>query len=481
MSCLTSLPDEVLKLVMKHVPLDDRLTKCCLVNSRLHAAAVAATQDLQLSFGNGLIHKQTRHPECWFQWALQYGEHLTCLRLSEFPQALQQLPCPNLLELSLNYTPSVQLGPAADGTPGVIQGCTKLTKLELQGSRDVSAQGDVVDSLSSLIHLQHLEFRIKNASALSIATLPRMQHLTYLDASSLSVENLLQLGALTSLQEFGLVGTRNTVAIGPSSVPGLVLPASLTNFVLLAPVEIGILSVVPTTLQDLWLECEFSGPIEGPGSLLSGLARLQHLTQLHVYSERGAHEWPLAGAAYTALTVSSSLHALMLHGVELPESVWQHVFPATHKLPRLTYLSVNDGNMFGSDAPASAWGAADVRNLVSCCPNLCIIQQITLQPGLHVSELHKLMDLTYLDVFSYTDDLADFLQSLKGLAAITQLRWLNVALDTSDILSDVSAASLLPLTSLTALTNFKGGMLIPDGSRLVLEYRSTQVNTQTRL
>jgi hypothetical protein len=49
---LSSLPDEVLKLVMQHVPLRDRLTICCLANRRLHAAAVAATDVVMLPFSN---------------------------------------------------------------------------------------------------------------------------------------------------------------------------------------------------------------------------------------------------------------------------------------------------------------------------------------------------------------------------------------------------------------------------------------------
>ena len=48
MSSISSLPEEVLKLVLKHVPLQDRLGSCCLVSTRMHAAAVAATEKLQL-------------------------------------------------------------------------------------------------------------------------------------------------------------------------------------------------------------------------------------------------------------------------------------------------------------------------------------------------------------------------------------------------------------------------------------------------
>jgi hypothetical protein len=76
------------------------------------------------------------------------------------------------------------------------------------------------------------------------------------------------------------------------------------------------------------------------------------------------------------------------------------------------------------------------------------VDTITLQHGAHVSELEKFKNLTELRVSYYIDSVAAFEQSLKGLAAVTQLRRLHVELDSEDL----SAASLLPLTRLTALT-----------------------------
>jgi hypothetical protein len=88
MSSLLSLPDEVLKLLMQHFPTKDRLTSCCLVNRRLHAAAVAATDDLHLL---GI-----RHGDSSLQWLSHYGQYVTRLALDCFQKPLLQLPCPAL-------------------------------------------------------------------------------------------------------------------------------------------------------------------------------------------------------------------------------------------------------------------------------------------------------------------------------------------------------------------------------------------------
>jgi hypothetical protein len=82
---------------------------------------------------------------------------------------------------------------------------------------------------------------------------------------------------------------------------------------------------------------------------------------------------------------------------------------------------------------------------------MCSIATIILEHGTHVSELQKLKGLTELCVYYCIGSVAAFEQSLKGLAAVTQLRRLHVELDSQDL----STASLLPLTRLTALTKLE--------------------------
>ena len=130
MSRLASQPADVLKLAMQHVPLRDRLTCCCLVSKKLHAGAVAATDALQFGSDRNSLKQLEWRTEAVTQWLAIYGQHLTSLivdsPVSRWP-VLQQLPCQNLLELKLSSC-SVHLGPTADGQPGVIHGCTKLTR-----------------------------------------------------------------------------------------------------------------------------------------------------------------------------------------------------------------------------------------------------------------------------------------------------------------------------------------------------------------
>jgi hypothetical protein len=168
---------------------------------------------------------------------------------------LQQLPCPNLLELIM-HSGRVQLG-AADGYPGVIQCCTKLTRFELWWSNIGIPKGGVLDGLSSLVHLQHLVMLPDNIlGGYSVATLPRLQHLMYLGAGSFSTQNLLQLSGLTKLQELNIVPFRHPRGhvedtVGPKSVHGLALPALLQRLGLSVPVELAFLSLPPVGLQSL--------------------------------------------------------------------------------------------------------------------------------------------------------------------------------------------------------------------------------------
>jgi hypothetical protein len=171
---------------MQHVPLKQRLTSCCLVNRRLHEAAVAATSELRLSFGSSDDSISEEAMDCASEWLSLYGQHVTSLHVDGSCQVLvHPLPCPNLQSLHM-FDCNVQLGRGADGTAGVIHGCTKLTYLELTWTMfDTSTpEGAVVDSLSSLVHLQHLSVSPHAESAplngLSTATLPSLPHLTHL-------------------------------------------------------------------------------------------------------------------------------------------------------------------------------------------------------------------------------------------------------------------------------------------------------------
>jgi hypothetical protein len=172
----------------------------------------------------------------------------------------------------------------------------------------------VLDSLSSLVHLKVQAYKYPSRwyaiGGLSEATLPCLAHLTYLEVGNLSTDNLAQLGTLTKLQELCLPMhmTAKAGQVVPS-MPGLVLPASLTKLVLECDVEARLLSMVPAGLKILEVGTVV-GPVEGPGSLFAYIAELQQLTKLDVWPFDGA--WSPAGPAYSALTASSSLGSLLM-------------------------------------------------------------------------------------------------------------------------------------------------------------------------
>jgi hypothetical protein len=131
--------------------------------------------------------------------------------------------------------------------------------------------------------------------------------------------------------------------------------------------------------------------------------------------------------------------------------VWPHVFPASRKLLHLTRLWFGDELFSQHDVLPSSWGAADLSSLVSCCPNLQVIDCMSLLHGSHVSELRKLPALTNVCVAYADGEMAALQESLNGLAAVTQLKDLCI----TQSRDDMTVAALLPLTSLTALTNLE--------------------------
>lgn len=201
------------------------------------------------------------HADSAVHWVSHYGHQITSLSVGGSGWPLQQLACPNLLELSVNICDVFSAAAAGDGQSWFNQDCTKLTRLHLVCDTRDTPEGAVIDGLSRLVHLQHLgilsELARYQFGGLS-ATLSRMQQLTFLQFHSLSVEDVLQLGSLSRLQvlHFSAAGD---VAVGPRSVPGLLFPTSLTMLVLLSPVEAGLLSLVPTGLQDLRVQCDVEG------------------------------------------------------------------------------------------------------------------------------------------------------------------------------------------------------------------------------
>jgi hypothetical protein len=301
----------------------------------LHAAAVAATDDVLLD----------PTPQLALVWLSNYGQYLTRLRLKirQCSQPLQQLACKDLLDLKLigrfDITPGTTI---ASGFFDVFRKCTKLTRLELDYST-FDPERALADSLCRLEHLQHLDVVTRDpGTRLPAAALPVFKHLTYLRFVTLSVDSLVEpcaaLSGVTDLQElhFAAKPLLPHTEIGLSSAPGLSFPASLKMLVLLSPVEAELLSLVPSGLQDLRVDCEVVGPGEGPGSFLSYVGQMRHFTRLSLQEENLVY-WPPPGRAYSALTANSNLVELEMFDTYCPqvEGLWPHMFPASHKLPHI--------------------------------------------------------------------------------------------------------------------------------------------------
>jgi hypothetical protein len=215
----------------------------------------------------------------------------------------------------------------------------------------------------------------------------------------LSQENLLQLQTLSSLRVLHLWTADNVGTVGPDSVPGLMLPASLKALFLLSPVQAALMSFVPTTLRSLTITCDVRGPAQGPGSFLSSLDRMLQLTSL--FLERGSSfSWPPPGPAYSALTASSRLVRLQLCNVDpgVAGAIWSYVFPSGRKRRRLQWFRhlLPTGN--------TMWSEAELRRLITCCPKLSDLGVLWLQPGVHASQLRKLTALTGLQVLQASHD-----------------------------------------------------------------------------
>jgi hypothetical protein len=124
----------------------------------------------------------------------------------------------------------VQLAPSAAGnafSPGVIHGCSKLTRLELECNfSDVPQDTPVLDCLSSLVDLQHLVVSPadRNTTALAGSSLPPFPTLTTLTARCMDVGFFDNLAHSSSLLELSALHSPDGIIVGPVGMPVLQLP-----------------------------------------------------------------------------------------------------------------------------------------------------------------------------------------------------------------------------------------------------------------
>jgi hypothetical protein len=98
-----------------------------------------------------------------------------------------------------------------------------------------------------------------------------------------------------------------------------------------------------------------------------------------------------------------------------------------------------------------------------------------MQHGQHVSELRKLTGVTSLMLGYGGSDLDEVDSTLQGLAAVTQLQELTVYLHTEEL----AMRSVLPLTSLTALTDLQIWCNRPYGAGSDLDGNESDMGSES--
>lgn len=172
----------------------------------------------------------------------------------------------------------------------------------------------------------------------------------------------------------------------------------------------------------------------GIATLLAVLPNMQQLTHLDLTE---CLNWPNPPQAYSALTASTKLEALIVRCGHFPDDICRYMFPEHHVLPHLKQLVLN------SNWPHNvALDAGDVARLARSCP---AIQHLDVDFGrqsadrlLHLTQLTALTLLTAADVGD---------EALGSLALLTTLRQLDIERP-----QELTPLGLLKLTALTGLT-----------------------------
>jgi hypothetical protein len=292
-------------------------------------------------------------------------------------------------------------------------------------------------------------------SRVQLQTLGQMQQLTHLELASITPQRTGEASpALQPLQALtGLVDLRLNLPWprGWGTLP-LVSDSMLSGMQHLTRLELCAVKLEPgvlagkTKVQHLHMTLRHlsEGEAVGTAQMLSDLQHMQQLTHLALHEALCAYEmeWDDAAddgsdsyqelveppaAAYAALTASSKLQYLHLSSCSLPVGVWQHVFPAGRQLPHLQTLV-----MSGITRP-SGLSASAPDGLVSCCPNLRVLDMQQLQgtakllaPLQGLSGLHtlRLAPLKTLSRCRFVDAAA--VEGFEAVAELTGLRELSL-------------------------------------------------------
>lgn len=441
----SALPVDMWKLVLKHIPLRDRLGSCSLVSKTFHAASAAATESIS-------VYDQHREDGLLAWLAQDYGRHVTRLVIWS-ASALTALPClHNLRELELGFC-RVQLGPTGS-QPGVLQACTGLTKLVIHGSSAFD-KDTAAGSLSVLVNLQSLRVETPpcyansqspgNYFSLPGTVLPSLVRLTSLELSTPQLEGMQHLSSMSRLCELKLT-FQSPVSFTPALAPsGFYLPPSLRSLKLLAELLYDPWVLDPTVLQKatglqvLVVHCAI---VSDGAALLAVLSTMQQLQQLRLHCK--SIGWPAVSLAYSAL-IPTSLMKLELHLCLPPAGAMQHTFTPGRVLPQLQHIMMRPS--YALTRPLYDCDQAELSSLASTCPSLQELQ-CGLLPGVSMACCTQLTGLRTLHVLQ-AGSVEHHTARVQELAALTTLHCLELGWELAG--SKLSCAALQPLTALKQL------------------------------
>jgi len=494
---ISSLPDEVLPLILRHVDPKQRLTVSALLSTRFRDAAIAATDAIQLET------KSLAKSKSLAAWLRNHGSAITSLKLSSAQGfQLHELPCTHLKTLELqDTTMSLSLGgplsSCSDLHSLTIKNCTipamKLSAMPMEGADqfaglaqlvslehlsitpntchlsppDVSLQGSVLSGLFQLTSLM-LFYPAAVSGFSNLCALTALQELEVclsVNTTSAELENIHQLQNLTWL--YLDCHTAPDLSITPEDTPGISQLPKLKGIGLHNCEDFDPLLLQPLTqLEELQLRYAIlSGGSAGAAALLAVLPELSCLTLLDLSSS--LTPGPVNPAAYTVLSALPNLAAILLDECTLPAGMWHYLSEAGCVMPRLRTVSLTKVQAItihhfpwddsdDEDAPYY-----ELCSLAACCPNLRQLGLIQMLGG--QLDLQALFELPLLEKLYVTPAHNHDMQS------IAQLSWLRcLQLDPSR--AGMTDQGLLHLTALTALTRLE----LPD----VFEDRPALLSTE---
>jgi hypothetical protein len=428
------------------------------------------------------IYKQTRPKvNSLLLYLSRYGQHVSSLdvrhpgrwkrvTLHALPQGLQlDSLCLENMGLQLQ---------AGNSRQGLLQSLAALTQLQLLECCLLDADG-LAGALQQLPQLQHLKVvnmrRKVNSTylhelfTLNSDALQQLQGLTYLELEGCSCDVDLpplegsasapqqQLSNLQSLRlrEFKpSISKTEQLLAGMQHLTMLELQPIKSSMDPYAPFPPDVLTSM-SQLQHLDLSnyvpvgCHQVDDTDAVSDFLYNLEQLTQLTHLRLQSTL-PFTAAAAPAAYAALTASNKLQVLHLPGCNMSPGAWQHMLPAGKQLPKLQELHLN---------PGPSRGVFDMASLVSCCPNLQLLDLPHLDgsPWMVLAPLHNLTSLQRLAVPGGSMNDA----GVKVLVQLTGLQELNMECSSGN---GITADGMLPLTALKQLHSLRFTYTYATGS-----------------